>query len=161
MCARDKKTKIHHMLGVAAPYPCKPKTWSRRKRLKGNSSNTLRALKPKVERTQIGLEGSREGEGVDQEKLCARRDFVGGGGERRRCGKEAAREWRGRGAGVRVLRATGSVRMVKQCVSGGGAELWRRRRCMRAAVQWSSGGGAANGRRRRCGGGGFARKKKG
>jgi len=100
----------------------------------------LRALKPKVERTQIGLEGSREGEGVDQEKLCARRDFVGGGGERRRCGKEAAREWRGRGAGVRVLRATGSVRMVKQCVSGGGAELWRRRRCMRAAVQWSSGG---------------------
>jgi len=44
-----------------------------------------------VEGTQIERECSREGEGVDQEKLCARGNFVGGGDERRRCGKEAAR----------------------------------------------------------------------
>ena len=99
------------------------------------------------EGTQIERECLREGEGVDQEKLGARRDCVGGGGERRRCGKEAAREWRGRGAGVRVLRATGSVRMVKQCVSGGGAELWRRRRCVRAAAHRRTAGGAVERRR--------------
>ena len=76
-----------------------------------------------------------------------RRECVGGDGKRQRGGKEAAREWRGRGAGVVVLRATGGVRVAEQRASSGGAELWRRRRRVRAAVQWSSGGVAAYGRR--------------
>ena len=108
MCVKDKKRKIHHMLGGAAPYPCRFENRSRRNRrnsLRGNSSSTLRALKPK--------------DGEDEKRVLESTACVSGGGELRTGGEEgqqcrraaaldedgggarsAARGWRRRGAGV-------------------------------------------------------------
>ena len=94
------------------------------------------------EGTQIERECLREGEGVDQEKLCTRKECVGGGARsaaRAECGAGAELAWRGRGAMAQEWRRSGArvgvagrVRRLRRTGGGEGARArrfaWRRER---------------------------------